>query len=249
MQQNHFNSLRIWLGRTVLFLALLLPGCASLHPVSSEAELETLYNRAILDAEIAEPNEISSNLIAIVPENKDLVWRKDREGNANVLVTTWTKYPGYDDKIGQPMDLQIDIWVTAVPEMKNRCRSISGDQTLRIKQLLGLPLRAGYTKFVEMWVKPTDLFRPTADPEITDHQAEIDFRPANPFTTLSDDYRKWFAAQKKTSYQTNGYPWTRLGYTYDWGNPDHPEGLSEFIIIKGARVEIKAVTSTADYCR
>ena len=26
------------------------------------------------------------------------------------------------------------------------------------------------------------------------------------------------------------YPWTRLGYTYDWGNPRNLVGLSEFVL-------------------
>jgi hypothetical protein len=29
---------------------------------------------------------------------------------------------------------------------------------------------------------------------------------------------------------TWGYPWTRLGYSYDWGNPKNPVGLSEFVL-------------------
>lgn len=49
-------------------------------------------------------------------------------------------------------------------------------------------------------------------------------------------FRDWYTALAATSYSTDGdlsqwgSPWTRLGYTYDWGNPDHPVGLSEFIL-------------------
>jgi len=47
------------------------------------------------------------------------------------------------------------------------------------------------------------------------------------------------------SYQVpNGYPWTRLGYTYDW-NPNSPEvGLSEYIVRGGSTVTVAAVGST-----
>ena len=44
------------------------------------------------------------------------------------------------------------------------------------------------------------------------------------------------------------YPWTRLGYAYDWGNPQSEVGLSEFVIKKGALVQIHAVTFIDDYC-
>ena len=41
-----------------------------------------------------------------------------------------------------------------------------------------------------------------------------------------------------------GFPWTRLGYTYDWGKPDNHVGLSEFILridpdLKHAQVKIE----------
>lgn len=45
------------------------------------------------------------------------------------------------------------------------------------------------------------------------------------------------------------YPWTRLGYTYDWGNPRADMGLSEFVIKKGAEIAINSVYTTEDYCR
>lgn len=51
------------------------------------------------------------------------------------------------------------------------------------------------------------------------------------------------------SYGPNGYPWTRLGYTYDWGNPRREIELSEFVIREPAMVQIRAVTATDDYCR
>lgn len=47
------------------------------------------------------------------------------------------------------------------------------------------------------------------------------------------------------------YPWTALGYTYDWGNPIPPHfGLSEFVINSGTTgidVFIKSCKWTGDY--
>lgn len=45
------------------------------------------------------------------------------------------------------------------------------------------------------------------------------------------------------------YPWTRLGYTYDWGNAKSRVGLSEFVIRKGARLTVHSVSTTEGYAQ
>ncbi len=71
------------------------------------------------------------------------------------------------------------------------------------------------------------------------------------FRKVSSDYITWFNDNIIYSYypqkDKNKYPWTRLGYTYDWGNPVNEVGLSEFIIKKDARVIVKSIQSTEDY--
>lgn len=234
----------------LLVLSYLFSACAIQKQTLRQTDLENAYYTAVKDAEKAEPSEISKNLIAIVPSNNNLVLKKKEDGqNKLLLVVTWTNYAGYDNKLGQSMVLSRDIWITTVPEVKNFCKNLKGNTTLRLEQLLGLPPNAGKTKFVEMWVKPGDLFRPSADPEISDCEAEIDFRISNKFVNVSDDYIKWFNELKMKSYGTNGYPWTRLGYTYDWGNVRNHIGLSEFVIIKGTIVEINSISSTFQYCQ
>jgi hypothetical protein len=42
-------------------------------------------------------------------------------------------------------------------------------------------------------------------------------------------------------------PWTRLGYTYDWGDSKTHIGLSEFVIEQNATVTVKSVTPTVQY--
>ena len=233
----------------IVLMVLVVSACAGPAQDHGQTELRSLYNAAIEDATIAERHEISKNLVAIVPSNNDLVWKDNEAQQAHVLVVTWTDYTGYDGKVGQSTAAGIDIWVTAVPEVQDFCKKLTDDPSLRLEQVLGLPPQGGYDRFVELWVKPADLFRPSADPEISDSEAEIDLRIANPFMKLSDRYVRWFNDQKKVSYKPDGYPWTRLGYTYDWGNPMSHVGLSEFIITKGSQIEIKSISSTADYCR
>jgi hypothetical protein len=55
-------------------------------------------------------------------------------------------------------------------------------------------------------------------------------------------------AERVTSYSNTGYPWTRLGYTYDWGNPKSEIGLSEFVIKNGAPIKIHSVVNADAYC-
>lgn len=242
IRHSYLNKIGIF-----LVLSYLVSACALQKPEIQTADLKYTYALAVKNAEKAEPQEISKNLIAVVPWNQNLTWKK-QEQKPWVLVATWTNYDGYDDKIGQSIALSREIWVTTVPEVKDFCKELTENKTLRLEQRLGLPANANKTKFVEMWVEPSNLFRPSPDPEITDSEAEINFRLANRFLNTSDDYIKWFNDLKMKSYGTNGYPWTRLGYTYDWGQDDHI-GLSEFVIIKGATVEINAVSATSEYCR
>ena len=113
--------------------------------------------------------------------------------------------------------------------------------TLRTAQLLGLPANATDSYFVELWVKPQSLFRPSPDNEITDTTAALTF-PAN----ATADYKIWFN-NINSSYYSMEYPWTRLGYTYNWGNTQTQVGLSEFVIEQNSTVTVKSVTPTAQY--
>jgi hypothetical protein len=226
----------------------LLSVCLACAPVVTP---EQAYLAAVQDAAVAEPAEVATDLVAIVPENADLIWRGTGDNRA-VLMVTWTSWNGYDAQVGQTTTVTRDVWVTAAPDVREFVRTnlVPPDVlTARLEQLLGVPPNNGKTKFVQFWVSPRDLFRPSADPEISDREAELDLPQSTAFITVSDAYQQWFANQTAISYGDNGYPWTRLGYTYDWGNPCSEEGLSEFVIRAGATVEVESVTSTLDYCR
>lgn len=238
-------------GKTILMLCVVqvITACLHVQQAMSPPDLHYAYSQAIKDAEVAQYDEISRNLVAIVPSNDALRWNNDY---GEVLVATWTSWDGYDDRVRSTMTLSREVWVTAVPEVKAFCREqhITPAQiALRLEQLLGLPPASEKTKFVEMWADPNDLFRPSPDPEVSDHEAELDFPVSHQFVTVSEPHRQWFRELKKKSYGQQGYPWTRLGYTYDWGNPSSEIGVSEFVVRGGATVRIHAVTATLDYCR
>jgi len=230
-----------------------------------QCALKHRYSDAIKDAKNAEPNEINRNLIAIVPSNEYLKWKPDRNGEKRVLVVTWTNWDGYDDKEGQFMLTTKKIWTTIVPELKDFCEFNMIDKsniTLRLEQLLGLSPNSGKTRFVEMWVYPRDLFRPSPDTGITDHKAILDLPPTpykyeilgNEYNEYLEwfemNYKNWFNDLKNKSYEKNGFPWTRLGYTFDWGRDlNNDIGLSEFIIKERSTIEIKLIRKTINYCK
>jgi len=230
---------------TILALSFLLPQSAG-----ATTDLEARYQAAVADAEIATAEEISRDLTAISSNNNQLIWQAD---NKALLVVTWTGWDGYDSQVGNTIQLSRDVWVTAAPQLQQFCqgqRSALNDNalTLRLEQLMGLPPHNGKSRFVELWVKPGDMFRPSPDPAITDHEAELDF-PIATGMTISESHKAWITNLKATSYGPNGYPWTRLGYTYDWGQSKSHVGLSEFVVREGAQVQVREVQNLQAYCQ
>ena len=239
-----------------LIAALLLAGvlgCPAVQPTPGTDDTTDpgqAYLAAIQDAKVAEPSEISKDLWAITAANPELMWDGE-PGNSRVLVVTWTSYTGYNAQVGQDIQTTRDIWVTAVPQVQEFVRNHrvgADDLTLRLEELLGVPPESGKTTFVEFWVRPADLVRPSPDPEVSDQEAELAF-PTSPVLSVSDAYVQWFNSLLGTSYGDGGYPWTRLGYTYDWGDSTNHVGASEYVIWQGATVGVQGTWTTEDYCR
>lgn len=224
-----------------LALSLLaLPACGTPEPELSLAEL---FEAAVEDAAVPDASEISTDLIAITDDNPALV----RDDQGRVLMVTWTSWSGYDDMEGQPMDLAVELWLTVAPEMQTFCRQtgLSGDDLdLRLEQHLGLPPGDGKDRVIQLWVPAEDLFRPSPDLEIDDSAASLEFPAGTP-----QEHIDWIDDLRAASYGEDGYPWTQLGYTYDW-SPNAPSevGLSEFVVRAGTTVIIDTVAAQDDYC-
>ncbi len=235
----------------ILLAVFFVSACASASPVSSSEELQAAYRRAVKDAATAEPDEIDRDLTAIKASQPELIWQ-GRPGKSRVLVVTWTNWAGYRQQVGQVATNERVTWVTIAPELQVFCRKYqqtAAGLDLRLKQLLGLPPDSLKNWLVEIWADPRDLFRPCPDPEITDHECELDFPQSDYFLKVSDPHIQWFNDLQSRSYGADGFPWTRLGYTYDWGNPQSEIGLSEFAIRASATVQIHSVTTIEAYCR
>lgn len=247
-----------WLHGLVLLVATEvargeITDCDGTSACSSPA-CAALYQAAIDDAFDPQPGEIFDQLIAI-PGRHKLRWQ-EIAGESYVLMVTWTsdRTVGYyrNDEQGFYDTGSHEIWVTAVPEVRYRCSDPEfgkADLDLRLRQLLGLPPCSPQTQFVEFWVRPRDLFRPCADHEISDSACGL---------TLPEDatveFRRWFNNIRAHQYascdcdDTEAYPWTQLGYTYDWGNPLTEVGVSEYIIRRNSRIRINDITPTITYC-
>jgi hypothetical protein len=216
---------------------------------SSDGALWHDYYGAIVDAETGEYDEISHNLTAINSHNTALSWNHDR---TMIRVVSWMTPKHISSYVaGQNITPTWEIWITVRGAARSAAVSsgLRGDAlALRMRQYLGLPPDGDYEYWVEFWVKPSDLYRPSADPAPGDCEAELDF-DTSPETTVSESYMDWFYANKSASYvlTRNGYPWTRLGYTYDWRAGANEVGLSEFVIRPGATVTIVGVFTNDEY--
>jgi len=132
------------------------------------ADLWADYSAAVADAEEeGTPEKISLELTAITPYNDDLIWINQASDERKLLVVTWgdewypENYQPGDEFIVSPAH---PVWVTAGPEMKQWLRDnpVGPDElTMRIRQLLGMPPDASKTLFVEFWVRPDQIFRPS----------------------------------------------------------------------------------------
>lgn len=249
---------------------------------NSQPPPEVTYEMACEDASIVTADEIAHDLTPISDWNDELIW-EDGPGSRVLVVSWVTeKVASYylcpPEGCG-PSDLckegrecpnyRFDSWVTVVPELTDFFDNSMPDP-LRIAQLLGLPPDDAERKtyMLEMYVSPQDLFRPCPDPEISDSQCELEF-PLDllwlydPNDLVYDDqnainafvdYKEWFTNRSQFIYTAiYPYPWTRLGYTYDWGSPNNPIGLSEYIVHgkredeQGIAVKINRVCRTEDY--
>lgn len=205
--------------------------------------IQRAYRQAVQDAADADPNEVEP-LMPIVVTNDQLVWQ-EMNGELHIKLVTWTSWDGYDDSVGQSNTLSRDIWTTPAPQVQQIVQTLQPTPdilSLRLEQLLGLPPEDGKTRWVEMWVKPSDIFRPCPDAEITDATCDLYFPAA-----ATPEHKAWFVGLVLSSYGNPGYPWTRLGYTYDWGGVETEVGANELVVRSGATVVIESVSSNADY--
>ncbi len=235
-----------------LFLLFFFVFTSSLLIAQQAKKDSAIYQQAIMDAMYPRAENVYDNLVSITKDNKDLVW-KEVNGETYLLVVTWKG----DDTYFKPFlnwgyynTQRWPLWVTTAPQLLEFMKKEKpADANRRLKQLLGLPPNSTYNYFVELWVKPEDLFRPCPDKEITDSKCDVCFT-----ATADSTYKAWVNNTRIDRYYPcelyKQYPWTALGYTYDW-NPKNKThvGMSEFVIPAHTNVVVNAIYTTEEYLK
>lgn len=165
--------------------------------------------------------------------------------NSQVILVTWHNAPD-DFKDGQTISHTDKVlWAFTDKEFLSWFRENHekvDNWDLRLKQLIGMSPETNNNYFTVFWANVSDVFRPAYYPEINSGLMNTTFSSSFE-EDMSENamwFKNWFDKTSATIYSRDGgHPWTRLGYTYDWGNPDRKYGLSEFIVKEGAPIEVK----------
>lgn len=215
--------------------------------------LDQRYAHAISDAMISDSSEIVDTLSPIIASNTALQW-KTIHGQDYVLMATFMRFPSSYPVGDSITNTWGESWLFIPSQMKNRLYPTftpTSDTTQRICQLLGLPPVNSKTNthIAEMWVKATRLNRPAGNPDITTTRTG-----AALLNTVPPDFGNWFnnyiifayyhTLQSNTDFH---YPWTRLGYTYDWAPGAKEVGLSEYVLQASSGCWVEKVATASDY--
>jgi hypothetical protein len=163
------------------------------------------------------------------------------------------------------------IWVAPRTELQNACMG-AVDPVLKLEQLLGLPPgpAPGYV-VKEIEVAKDGLFRPClgAVNDGPPPTCTFDLPPAPPADadpkTLRDAYdqMRFVTNQMWQSYRVDfyrnppsekdypftGYPFTGMGWTYDWATSSRDHyGVSEFVIKGDAVIKVVNQKTPGDFC-
>ena len=214
-------------------------------PLTPEQQsLWNRYSQAIFDSAVYQ----SWNLRQLRPLAPD--------PNGQVLLATLTSesYP-----VGQPLGSHGYIWVTGVPEVQDLCRAFRGDVRMQLRELIGLPPDEKIPYAVVLQANVSDVFRPSPWPE-TDTQwpcgtSSAQSVPADCGNAFPKDagaaHIDWIAtADLQLHSIPDGYPWTHLGYTYNWAPNKDRYGASEYVIREDSKYPIMVVSSVSpeQYC-
>lgn len=224
---------------------------------------KTRYDRyitAVQDMAVAHPFEVVDTLEKLPT-------------SGTYQVATWIrssdlpKYPA-----GTAVPLEKDVWVTVSPKLQEFCtgyaQTIASSEAalnLRIEQRLGLPPGSTNSHFVTFDIDAATagaaIFRPCGDSATDTTTCTVGAPKAcDSYDGTCEAHRDFFYQQYYSAFGTAQpveYPWTSLGYTFDWapapidfsGEAGFVQvGESEFVIPVGTTVTVASVTPTAQYC-
>lgn len=231
---------------------------------TAEADDDTLLAAYLAGLEVAAhptADRVSEQLLVLDRNDASLTW--DEAGR--LLVTTWTRskyYTAPEYVTGHEFALYSETWFTTGTQVQDACASAgTGDAlVLRLEQLLGLPPASGYDSFLQVWVDPAALIRPCDDPRVSVANCgltaplRVDAQDvAWDCAAPADAHDQWMCNSWVSRYAPSNplrrYPWTALGYTFDW-SPDSAtgEGPSEFVAAGKTPVVFERLLTTEAFC-
>ncbi|MDE5883540.1 MAG: hypothetical protein K2H29_00430 [Oscillospiraceae bacterium] len=113
---------------------------------------------------------------------------------------------------------------------------------MRLTQLIGFAPDSEHSTVTGFWVDPKDVKGPAYQSNPTIGDMTTDFGEST-----DKEYKKWFDENILWSYYYGEYPWTRLGYTYDWADNGTEYGMTEFIVESGAEVKVEFTETTDEF--
>lgn len=256
----------------VALLALLAAGQARAEQ-SIPSSTWQAYASAISDSAMSRPGEVVNDLVVASPANPLTEWTTI-DGEQYMLVS----HIGYRAMStvgpGESFTVSSFTFATVPGEVERECerdrchRMTESELDMRLKQLIGLPPDADFGVLTRVWVRAADLFRPC-----TQVDAMVPTCPQLVANTMQGDVDRagflvdqgmysWRLPRRGSAVQVScaqdyrnetggncyGYPWTRLGYTYDWkpGAKDD-RGVTEFVIAPGSEVVLESAGPQRQY--
>ncbi|NML24003.1 hypothetical protein HHL16_24190 [Pseudoflavitalea sp. G-6-1-2] len=236
---------------------LTLEGCKKDmdNPEPPAPDLNQLYANAIADGMIAENSERIDTLWPISNTNSRLEW-KTIKGRQYVLMATFMRFPSSYPEGDSITTTWGEAWLFIPQQMKMRIGGSfkpGSDTLMRICQLLGLPPVNSRTNthISEMWVPMDSLQRPAGNPDIQTTSAnEILISGATAtYSNWFNNYIIYAYYHTLTGATDFHYPWTRLGYTYDWVPNGREVGLSEYVLRSQTGCWVNKTRTASNYFR
>lgn len=210
-----------------------------------QSDNAALYEAAVRDAAFADKDEVHQ-LVSIDKTSDMVTWNSTGD---KVLVLSWHEYP---DSFVKGTDVTFKwgaVWTFTdreIIEWYKQNKNTVTDWELRLKQLIGFPEDKNRTHFSAFWVDPADLVRPAYETDIT---AQLDYSSVLNHDDFDESFAEWFDANIISSYFDGHYPWTRLGYSYDWADNGTEYGLTEFLILKDSHGTVEFTLSNDEFVK
>lgn len=212
--------------------ALCLSGCKK----EPSKTLEELYADAVNDAVFADEDEILP-LVSLNQGDPMTTWR-----DGKVLLLTWHNYP---DSYPEGESVTIGwgpVWTFTDKEIASHSKEFADDPETRLKQLIAFSPDSEHSTVTGFWVDPKNVKRPAYQTDPTVGDMTNDFGE-----NVDEEFKAWFDDNILGSYFYGEYPWTRLGYTYDWADNGTEYGMTEFIVESGAEVRVEFTETTEEF--